>query len=182
MKTHLRLLLPLILALPVAASAQNPNTTTPAAQGTGDSVVDGWRGYLSIDYYGNKFIIPYARIVSISQAEYLVDGGGKVIELTIDTTGQATGRFYFLDTVLADTPLNAGQIVNNRVKGIQNRVGDKTGIDTRAVVKHYPDTTHAKTIEFNVRAKGHLKVLLDHITHEWIEEGGRGDGRTLRFE
>lgn len=180
MKNHLRFLLPLFLALPLAAAAQN--TTTPAAQGTGDSVVDGWRGYLSIDYYGNKFIMPYARIVSISQAEYLVDGGGKVIEFTIDTTGQTTARFYFLDTALSDTPLNAGQIINNRAKGLLNRAGEKTGVDTRSVVKHYPDTTHAKTVEFNLRAKGHLQVLMNHITEEWIEEGGRGAGRTLKFE
>lgn len=188
MKNHFRFLLPVtalavLLGSPAFLAAQQGGTTTPAQQNNqSETVVDGWRGYLSIDYRGGKFIVPYARIVSISQVEYIVDGGGKVHELTIDTSGQATARFYFLDTVLANSNLNAGQIINNRLNSVRDKADEKTGVDTRTVVKHYPDTTHAKTIEFNVSARSHLDVILNHVTHEWIEEGGRGDGRTLKFE
>ena len=170
-----------LFAHPAISTAQ---TAKPPAQQNDDSgeTVSGWRGFLSIDYYGAKFIMPYSRIVSISSAEYLVDGGGKVIEFTVDTTGQVTARFYYLDTIAADSPLNAGQILNNRLNDVRNRTKDKTGVDTRSVVKHYPDTTHAKTVEFNLVDKGHIDVLMGHITHEWIDEGGRGAGRTLKFE
>ncbi|MEM7013456.1 MAG: hypothetical protein AAF585_18445, partial [Verrucomicrobiota bacterium] len=172
-----------VLAAPsIGLAQQNQGQNTHNNHDDGETTTSGWRGYLSIDYYGNKFIMPYSRIVSISSAEYLVDGGGKVIEFTIDTTGQVSARFYYLDTMLGDTNLNAPNIINNRLKDIQGRAENKTGVDTRRVVKHYPDTTHAKTIEFNLYAKEHIDVLMNHITHEWIEEGGRGSGRTLRFE
>ena len=142
----------------------------------------GWRGFLSIDYKGSKFIVPYARIVSLSQNTFLVDGGGKVEEVTIDTTGGAIARFYFLGTAADDSPLKSVGVLNDRLKDLSNRAEDKTGQDIRTVVKNYPTTTHAKTIEFNLSHKSHLGEIFSWITREWIEEAGRGTGKTLKIE
>ncbi len=83
---------------------------------------------------------------------------------------------------MSGTSLNPGAIIENRLKQTENAVNEKTGIDTRPVIKHYPNTTHAKTVEFNLANKGDLKKIYDHVIHEWIEEGGRGNGRTLQID
>ena len=167
----------------VEAQAQNP----PQGGGGGGSnpggaTVDGWRGFLSINYKGGKFVMPYARIVSVARHDYLVDGAGRVHELTVDTNGTVIARYYFLESGLDDSPIKAVGIINNRLEKTGKLLEKRTGVDRREVVKHYPDTTHAKTVEFNVSEKEHLDAIYSHITHEWIEEGGRGAGRTLKFE
>lgn len=168
-------LLAAALLLPHTVSAQNQNNNQPA-------VVDGWRGYLSIQQKDGHFVVPYTRIVSVTRHEYLVDGGGKVSEVTIDTAGSVIARYYYLETILGDSSLNAGSIIENRIKETENAVNKKTGVDTRPVIKHYPTTTHAKTVEFNLSNKADLGRIYDHIIHEWIEEGGRGNGRTLKID
>jgi len=143
--------------------------------------VSGPRGFLSINYKGGRFVMPFRSIVSISRHEFLVDGGGKVHELTVDTNGSVIARYYYLSTVLENNPLNAAQIVNNRMKKLENTAKNRTGEDTRAVVKHYPDTTHAKTVEFNVSSLEHLERIYDHIYQDWVVRNAKGDGRTLRI-
>ncbi len=158
-------------------TSNNPNNSEEEA-----STADGWRGFLSIDYHGGRFVMPYSRIVSISQHDYIVDGGGRVYELTIDTSGAVVARFYFLESMLENNPLKAGQIINNRIKDITSRAEDKSGQDARSVIKHYPQTTHAKMVEFNVSSRSHLSTIFNHVTREWIEEGGKAPGRTLKFQ
>jgi len=175
MKIPLYLSLLAAILLPQSLSAQAPNNNN----NNEPEVQQGWRGYLSIQQKDGHFVMPYSRIVSVTRHEYLVDGGGKVSEVTIDTTGSVIARYYFLESLAGETSLNSGKIIDNRIREIENSVNKKTGIDTRPVIKHYPDTTHARTVEFNLSDKGDLKKIYDHIIHEWIEEGGRGAGRTL---
>ncbi len=165
----------------IPLSAQNPPGQPGTGQGSDGGVAEGWRGYLSIDYQGGRFVIPYTRIVSISRHSFIIDGGGKVHEVTIDTSGGVIARYYFLESLLENNPLNAAQIVNTRMKNLGNLAEQRTGEDARQVVKHYPDTTHAKTVEFNLSRLEHLDAVFGHVTRKWIDEGGRGPAETLRF-
>lgn len=150
-------------------NGSNPSTTTP----------EGWRGFLSITHGGSRFVIPYSRIVSVSRAQFVIDGGGKVDEVTVDTTGGVVARFYYLESLTENNPLNAVQIINNRAQKMSELAEKRTGEDARQVVKHYPDTTHAKTVEFNLSQKSQLDTLFNHITRKWIDEGGNGPAQTL---
>ena len=76
----------------------------------------------------------------------------------------------------------AAQVLNNRMKKLEGMVQNRTGEETRTVVKHYPETTHAKTIEFNVSSYDHLERIYDHVYDDWVRRNGRGDGRTLKIE
>lgn len=181
MKTLRLPFLLLTLCLPALVQGQ-----TPAGGGTNNNsnnpaVIDGWRGYLSIDYKGGQFVIPYNRIVSVTRHQYMIDGGGKVDEVTVDTSGTVIARYYFLESPLESNPTNAGQIINNRLNQTKNLLENRTGVDADMVIKHYPDTTHAKTVEFRVSDRAHLGSIFQHVTHEWIEMGGRGQGQTLKF-
>lgn len=182
MKTNIpTTIVSLVAALAFGATTSFAQNQQGGQSGDENTTTDGWRGFLSIDYKGGRFVMPYSRIVSISQHDYLVDGGGRVYELTIDTTGAVVARFYFLESNLENSPFKAGQIINNRLKETEKMIQGKTGESARSVIKHYPDTTHAKMVEFNVSNKSHLGTIFGHVTHEWIEEGGRGAGRTLKF-
>jgi hypothetical protein len=169
-----------LLSLP-RLGAQNPAPGQPPATPQGTQAQEAWRGFLSIDYRGGRFVMPYAHIVSISRASFLIDGGGKVHEVTIDTQGGVIARYYFLESLLENNPLNAAQIVNARMKSLGNLAEQRTGEEARQVIKHYPDTTHAKTVEFNLTHLEHLDAIFGHVTRKWIDEGGRGPAETLRF-
>ncbi len=177
---HLTAVAIALSALATPALSQQQPQTPPT--NNGEATTDGWRGYLAINYKGGRFVMPYSRIVSVSRHEFIVDGGGKVYELTIDTTGSVIARFYYLETTLANVPLSSAKILNNRLEDLTKRAEQRTGQDARSVVKHYPDTTHARTVEFNVANQSHLDRIYDHIIREWIEENGRGAPRTLRFD
>jgi hypothetical protein len=161
--------------------AQDNTGTNPQKSAAGEEVVKGPKGFLSIDYKGGRFVVPYHKIVSLSRHDYMVDGAGMVHELTIDTEGVVIARYYYLEPPLANSPLNAAQIVNNRVSKLRDMVEERTGQDTRVVVKHYPDTTHAKTVEFNVESIDQLERIYSYIYDDWVEHNGKGDGRTLKI-
>lgn len=164
-------------SVPATPPSSNPSSTDDAA---GAEVVSGPRGFLSIDHKGGRFLVPFHKIVSVSRHDFMVDGGGMVHELTIDTEGSVIARYYYLESPLENNPTNAAQILNNRLEKVRGMVEDRTGQDTRVVIKHYPDTTHAKTVEFNVSSTEVLERIYRHIYDDWVERNGKGDGRTLK--
>jgi hypothetical protein len=117
----------------------------------------------------------------VSRAQFVIDGGGKVDEVTVDTTGGVIARFYYLESLTENNPLNAVQIINNRAQKLSELAEKRTGEDARQVVKHYPDTTHAKTVEFNLSQKQQLDAVFNHITRKWIDENGNGPAETLKL-
>jgi len=170
-----------LLATPCFVHAQTPapsggNTSQADAQ-----TLQGWRGFLAISHREGRLVMPYSRIVSVSRAQFVIDGGGKVDEVTLDTTGGVVARFYFLESLSENNPLNAVQIINNRAQKLNDLVEKRSGEETRQVIKHYPDTTHAKTVEFNLSSKADLDTLFDFITRKWVEEGGNGSAETLKL-
>jgi hypothetical protein len=169
------LFISLLSATGLFAQSGTTNSTTPGTT----NPPRGWRGFLSITYKEGRFVMPYSRIVSVSRAQFLLDGGGKVDEVTIDTTGGVVARFYYLESIADNNPLNAVQILNNRAQKLSEMAEKRTGEDARQVIKHYPDTTHAKEIEFNLIQKAQLDTLFNFITKKWIDEGGTGPEETL---
>ncbi|RFC48739.1 MAG: hypothetical protein DVB23_000432 [Verrucomicrobia bacterium] len=169
----------LLCGLMPLAAQNSPSSNTNSNTNNANAVPEGWRGFLSISYKESRFVIPYSRIVSVSRAQFVIDGGGKVDEVTVDTTGGVVARFYYLESLTENNPLNAVQIINNRAQKLSELAEKRTGEDGRQVVKHYPDTTHAKTVEFNLSQKSQLDAIFNHITRKWIDEGGDGPAQTL---
>ena len=182
MKALIYLTTSLFLAAPQTHAQTPPSSSnsTPS-KGSSDEVPEGWRGFLSIAHKDGRWLMPYSRIVSVSRAQFIVDGGGKVDEVTVDTTGGVIARFYYLESLTENNPLNAVQILNNRGQKLTELVEKRTGEDARQVAKHYPDTTHAKTVEFNLSKKEQLDTIFNHITRKWIDEGGTGPAETLKL-
>lgn len=122
---------------------------------------------------GGTFMVALDRIASISRHKYVLDGAVIVDEVTVDTVGQALARFYCFTPITANTPGNTVKSAQDRAQEILDGAGDKAGTDIHnMVVKKYPDTTHAKSIEYRVKNEAELKSLYSSVQSAW--ESGRG--------
>jgi hypothetical protein len=140
----------LAAGLPIAGLAQN---SEPASR------IRVWRATLP----GGSFSVALRSMVSVAMQEYVVDGSARVTEVNIDTTGNALARFYYLEPVTPQAPTGAGQSVINKAQELATEIADRTGQDAvwKKVVKSYPTTTHAHTVEFRVGSKEDLVKIFE---------------------
>ena len=157
--------------------AVNPDDSGgDSGDGSGASQEDGLKGFWEIELPGGRFVARLDQITAVAQHEYLIDGAGRVHEVTVDTDGSLIARFYFLELATDGSPLSLGKSAINRVRELTREAGNRAGVGDieRQVVKHYPDTTHAKTAEYRVRSREILDEIYNHAHKVWAEERGRG--------
>jgi hypothetical protein len=182
-----------ILALALLASATlqlhaqnaNPNPKTNPASSTTDKAEDKpepnrfWQASVG----GGHYMVALERISSVSRHKYLLDGSVIVDEVTVDALGQSLARFYFLrpvsDAVTGNAAGNAASRIVDRGREIIDKAADDAGTDIHnMVVKKFPETTHAHTIEFRVHSEQELTGLYGSVRAAW--ETGRG--RSFRIK
>lgn len=154
---------------PQAPDGQNNGVTDAAARNP------FWQATVG----GGHYMVRLDRIASISRHRYLLDGAVIVDEVTVDTAGQALARFYHLapvtDAVGNDS---AGRIAGRGRELIEQAAGRANTDVQNMVVKKYPDTTHARTIEYRIETTEQLTALYNSLRTAW--ESGRG--RDLNIE
>ncbi|MGB2402988.1 MAG: hypothetical protein ACPIA7_06215 [Akkermansiaceae bacterium] len=157
-----------LLILPQAGKAQSEESSTK----NNTSETTGPKRFWQADLPRGSYIVALDRITSISQHAYIIDGNINVTEVVIDTTGNSLARFYYLEPVLQGAA-HLGAEISQRGKALLNKVNQRTGVDTEAaVIKQYPSTTHAKTVEFHISDTATLNALLESARTAWIN--GRG--------
>lgn len=160
------------------APSQNPTgtDTDSGSDDDGASQQDGIKGFWEIVLPGGRFVARLDQISSVSQHEYLVDGAGRAFEVTVDTTGPMTARFYYLEMATDGSPLSIGKNALDRVRELTREAGTRTGVGDveMQVVKFLPQTTHAKTAEYRIRSREILDKIYEHVHKVWAEERGRG--------
>jgi hypothetical protein len=149
----------LVLATLASVSvAQNPATpsATPTPQPAVNSARPIWRCNLS----GGTYQVLASAILSVSSHEYVVDGAARVSEVNVDTSGQFAVRFYFIEPAAASGPGGIGAATLGKVQGLLTEAAERSGTDAwKKVVKSYPATTHARTIEYRVGGKDALNRI-----------------------
>jgi hypothetical protein len=141
----------------------------PAKPGDSSGPARFWQATVG----GGTFMVALDKIASVSRHKYVLDGAVIVDEVTVDTVGQALARFYCFTPITANTPGNTVQSAQDRAQEILDGAGDKAGTDIHnMVVKKYPDTTHAKSIEYRVKNEADLKSLYSSVQSAW--QSGRG--------
>lgn len=153
---------------PIAAQAQqNQEPQRPPSKIWGVSTPTG------------SFHVRLDRITSVSKAEYLIEGNIMVTEVTVDTMGQTTARFYYGEPYIPKTKLGITENAANRARDLANttrqRVSETDMEVDRLVVKSYgpPNTTHAKTIEFKVASIKELNQIYKNVFDSWTTGRGR---------
>lgn len=155
-----------ILLLATGAMAQN----APATEDTSTNPAF-WQAKF-VD--GGHYLVKLANIVSASKHEYIGNAAARVVEVTIGTDSAVVARFYFLEPIGKDTPVNAGQIVMNRTQDVANQVSSRVlpNAAKLQVNKDYPNTTHAHTVEYVTQTEDSLKSLYNSLVR--AIETGRG--------
>lgn len=139
-----------------------------------------WRAKLP----GGEYIVQVDRIGSLSRHSYLLDGAVIVDEVTIDVLGgQSLVRFYQLspvsDAIKGSATGNAVASAVDRAQTLTESTASRFGANVHEmVVKKYPDTTHARTIEYRIQTTAQLTQLYNSIKTAW--ESNRGRSFTLK--
>ena len=153
-KLHL-LLTALTLSLSSLSAQENAPTTS----------IRFWEATLP----SGDFMVALHRITSISKHEYHV-GVVKITEVVIDTDGNSLARFYTSE-ILSQADLVNRAIEKSR-ETLTNSTGGESGLEGNPVIKDYPTTTHAKTVEYNLKDVGAVDSLYNSIKRAWSRNNG----------
>jgi hypothetical protein len=171
---------PQLLALTVALLAGTvplPAQNTPPATNGNTTDAQQPNRFWQVSLGGGQYMVAIDRISAISRHKYLLDGAIVVDEVTVDALGQALVRFYFLapltDAVTGNAAGNAASHIVDRARELVDKAAKDAGTDVHnMVVKKFPETTHAREIEFRVLSAEELTGLYDSVRTAW--ESGRG--------
>jgi hypothetical protein len=154
---RLALLLVVLLTSEIWAQTPAPAPATPQPGGN-QSAMPLFRAQLP----GGIYEVAVRNIVSVSSHEYLVDGAVRVVEMNIDTLGSILARFYFLEPNIPNTPGNIGTAAIDKAQQLLTQATEKTGQDAwKKVVKNYPTTTHARTVEYRLQSREELNKVFE---------------------
>jgi len=130
---------------------------------------------------GGHYLIKLGSISSVSRHEYVANGTARVVEVTIAASGPIVARFYWLEPVGKDSGLAPVQTGVSQLQSITQTATQN--LDSNAtklkVVKDYPNTTHAHTVEYTLQTEDALKSLFQSLVRAvdtgtgrtWLESG-----------
>lgn len=122
---------------------------------------------------GGEYTVALTGIISVSRHKYLLDGALTVDEVTVDCTGQALARFYFIAPISGGVAAGSTTKLVERGKELLDQGAGRISPDFQnMVVKKYPETTHARTIEYRLSSEAALTALFTSVKSAW--ESGRG--------
>ena len=136
---------------------QNQNQNNNGQASPTPTVLNMWICNLPAGSYA----VALRSVVSVSTQQYLVDGHTAVTEVDVDTTGCALARFYYVEpNTPTNTPLGIGAGTIGTAQQLLQQGADMSNQDVwQKVIKNYPTTTHAKTIEYRVQDKSTLTQI-----------------------
>lgn len=127
---------------------------------------------------GGNYQVLVSAMLSVSTQEYIVDGAARVTEVNIDTQGQFAVRFYYIEPATVSGPGGIGAATFGKVQDVLSQAADRSGSDVwKKVVKSYPTTTHARTIEYRVGSKDSLTKIFTSATNSHAT--GKADAVTI---
>jgi hypothetical protein len=162
-----------LLALAPFASAQN-NRQDGETQQTEPSDREVRNRFWEANLEGGNYMVALSRISSVSRHKYVLDGAVIVDEVTIDTTGQALARFYFITPISAGGTGAAASQAVERAAALVDGAAQTAGSNVhKMVMKKYPLTTHTKTIEYRLLSEAQLSALYQSAKTSWVSGRGR---------
>lgn len=179
MKTPAFLFVALLALSPVAYAQDNGQGADPEnldQENSGNQADDKevrnafWEANLT----GGNYMVALGGISSVSRHKYVLDGAVIVDEVTIDTTGQALARFYFISPIgVGGTGAAASEAVERAV-ALVDGAARRAGTEVQdMVMKKYPLTTHTKTIEYRLLSEQQLGALYQSAKTAWVSGKGR---------
>lgn len=158
-----------------SGSGTSEESTQPGEQAPSDRPAQSRFWEAAIGESGH-YMVALDRISSISRHQYILNGNALVDEVTIDSVGQSLARFYHIRplTDAADgAPASAASRIIERGRELVDQAAGRIGTKAHEmVVKTYPDTTHARSIEYRILSASDLEALHKSMRTAW--ESGKG--------
>jgi hypothetical protein len=118
---------------------------------------------------GGTYEVALRSISAVSSHEYLIDGGVRVTEVNIATNGSLLARFYYLEPNTNIAPTAPGAAVIDRAQSLVTDAASRTGVDVwQKVIKSYPTSTHAHTVEYRLSSKESLQALFSSAEQAFL--------------
>ena len=120
-----------------------------------------------------KVTLNVSKIVSVSMHPYLLNGENLVTEVTVDTEGNNTIRFYYVhpDEDLPDIT-NPEAVVKSAKRKLSQRPSQPKAQDTIASVK-FPEGAYAHTIEYQISSYKIIEDLYKSLVSIWEKSSKR---------
>jgi len=168
-----------VAALSFLPAAHTVHAQDPSASATPTGTyVTGPAGFWRCELPGGVYLVALRNIQSVSSHEYVVDGAARVTELTVATASSVEARFYFLEPVMPNAASPVGGSATAILQTLQQHVQDTATTHSpvepvwEKVIKNYPSTTHAHTVEFRLASKANLQQLEQSLEQAWTTGKG----------
>ena len=163
----------LLLAGCVSLAAIHPAAAQTAASPTPNPLPTSfWQCTLP----GGVYVVALRSIASISTHEYIVDGAARVTEVTVATNSMVEARFYYLEpmTPSSSSPLVPTGALSVLTQHAQDLATSHSPVEDvwQKVIKTYPTTTHAHTVEYRLESKAGLQSLFTSLQQSWTTGKG----------
>lgn len=120
---------------------------------------------------GGKVTVAVSSIVSIAYHPFLLDGKVKVIEVTIDTVGNNSLRFYCVEDIEQTVSNMSGTSVSTPRNPLRKKDSVPPSIK-------FPEGVYAHTVEFQLDSPEALQKLYNSVLSAWE----RGSDRNIIFK
>jgi hypothetical protein len=160
-------LLVFLVALTVFASAQVPPPVPqppplPGAGMPGATPTPPTSPIWKCTLPGGTYEVALRSITAVSSHEYLIDAGARVTEVNVATNAAMLVRFYYIEPAVP--AIGPAAALADKAQTLATDALNRTGIDVwKKVVKNYPTTTHAHTVEYRLESKESLQALFNSV-------------------
>jgi len=158
-----------VLVHPLAAQQQGGNNNN---QNDGAKRIKPPFPLWKAELPGGNYIVARNAINAISSQQYVLDGVARVTEVNITTSGNFHPRFYYLEMLSSSTAaanLPGAALVADQAKLMAQTAGEQLAPEVWSkVVKNYPATTHASTIEYRLDTADQLQKLYESVERVWL--------------
>ncbi|MBV9658743.1 MAG: hypothetical protein JO295_11595 [Verrucomicrobia bacterium] len=158
--------------LATRAQAQATAAASPA-QGTTETPRPD--GFWHCELPGGTYIVALRSIVALSSHEFIVDGAARVTEVNVATSSPVEVRFYYLEPITPNAGVSSTlDLLQEKVRQASQEATAHTGAEPvwQKVIKNYPTTTHAHTVEYRLASKDDLQRIFKSLEDCW--KSGRG--------
>lgn len=157
------------------AQTPTPAPADPSEQQADEPTRDGlWDGR----FKGGNYVVRCNAIIALSKHEYVSDGVARVVEVNLTLNSAQVVRFYFLEPVKVETGssfVTAGTQALERAKDMAEQAAGRISptLTDPKVVKNYPASTHAHTVEFVVKEEARLNAMFQSLQRGFRTGQGR---------
>ncbi len=107
-------------------------------------------------------VVKLSSITSVSKQTYMLEGSQRIVEVTIDTEGNNSIRFYSMSSGSA---LSA----QDRATNSRELVDKYTDAASRFPAKKYPEATHSHNVEFQLSSPKLVNRVYESIMYAWVK-------------